>query len=605
MADIIQQLPDSIANQIAAGEVIQRPASAVKELLENSIDSGASNIQLIIKDAGKALVHVIDDGCGMSDTDARMSFERHATSKIRKADDLFCIRSMGFRGEALASIAAIANLELKTRLHDEEIGTCIRIEASEVKVQEPCSATKGTSIAIKNLFFNIPARRNFLKSNPVETRHIIDEFQRVALANPQIAFNMHHNGIEVFHLPPENLRKRIINIFGANYNQRLVPVEESTPVVGIRGFVGKPEFCRKTRGEQYFFVNNRYIRSPYLNHAIINAFEDLIPSSSYPLYVLFLDIDPEKIDINIHPTKQEVKFEDEKIIYTYLHAAVKRALGKYSIAPTLDFDSDPSFEKYTAKPDPSFANRDFSKGWHPPGKEERMTGGEAWKEFMKTDKPENAGNAVITVESDWQEKNENNNLHENGKTDVKPVQIHQRFILTTIKDGMILIDQQAAHERVLFERYLTVLKDAKSMSQKSLFPQTIHLNVSDTQLLKEILPGITALGFDIQEFGTNDFVVHGMPPDLNSQNEQQVIEGLLEQYKVNRESLSGQLHENLAHSLAAEVSIKKGKFLTVAEMNILIDELFACKDFYKSPGGNLTFVKFSLQELEKQFEKKR
>jgi DNA mismatch repair protein MutL len=605
MADIIQQLPDSIANQIAAGEVIQRPASAVKELLENAIDAGASNIQLIIKDAGKALVQVIDDGSGMSDTDARMCFERHATSKIRKADDLFCIRTMGFRGEAMASIAAIANVELKSRLHNEEIGTFIRIEASDVKTQEPCSSPKGTSISIKNLFFNIPARRNFLKSNPVETRHIIDEFQRVALANPGIAFTMHHNGIEVFHLPPDNLRKRIISIFGANYNQRLVPVEENTPVVGIRGFVGKPEFCRKTRGEQYFFVNNRYIRSPYLNHAILHAFDDLIPANSYPLYVLFLDIDPEKIDINIHPTKQEVKFEDEKIIYTYLHAAVKRALGKYSIAPTLDFDTDPSFEKYTAKPDPSFANRDFSKGWHPPGQDERMTGGEAWKEFMKTDMPEQKETSVITVESDWQENREDSKIQGTGKTDVKPVQIHHRYILTTIKDGMILIDQQAAHERILFERYLSLLKSAKNMSQKSLFPQTIHLNISDAQLLKEILPGIKALGFDIQEFGTNDFVVHGMPPDLNDQNEQQVIEGLLEQFKANRESLSGQLNENLAQSMAAGVSIKKGKFLTVAEMNMLIDELFACKDFYKAPNGNLTFVKFSLHELEKQFEKKR
>src|ERR1700743_937657 len=351
MSDIIQLLPDSVANQIAAGEVGQRPASAVKELIENAIDAGADKIQLIIKDAGKSLIQVIDNGCGMSLTDARMSFERHATSKIRKAEDLFAIRTMGFRGEAMASIAAIAQVELKTRRHEDELGTCIFIEGSEVLSQEACSANTGTSICVKNLFYNTPARRNFLKSNSVEMRHIIDEFQRVALANPLIFFTLHHDGQEVYHLPGANLKQRIIHLLGSNYKERLVPVEEDTSVIKLRGFVGKPEFARKTRGEQFFFVNNRFIRDAYLNHAVLTAFEELLPDESYPLYVLFIDIDPSKIDINVHPTKTEIKYQDEKSIYAIIRSAVKRSLGRYNITPSLDFDQENSIEHLiTAKP---------------------------------------------------------------------------------------------------------------------------------------------------------------------------------------------------------------------------------------------------------------
>src|ERR1700761_1345620 len=351
MSDIIQLLPDSVANQIAAGEVVQRPASAVKELMENAIDAGADKIQLIIKEAGKSLIQVIDNGCGMSMMDARMSFERHATSKIKKAEDLFAIRTMGFRGEAMASIAAIAQVELKTRRHEDELGTCINIEASEVLSQEACSANYGTSICVKNLFYNIPARRNFLKSNPVEMRHIIDEFQRVALANPQVFFTLHHDGQEVYHLPAAMLKQRVIHLFGNNYNQRLVPVEEDTSIIKLRGYVGKPEFARKTRGEQFFFVNNRFIKDAYLNHAVLTAFEELLPDDTYPLYVLFIDIDPSKIDINVHPTKTEIKYQDEKAIYAIIRSAVKRALGKYNITPTIDFDQENSIEHLvTSKP---------------------------------------------------------------------------------------------------------------------------------------------------------------------------------------------------------------------------------------------------------------
>src|ERR1700760_850823 len=344
MSDIIQLLPDSVANQIAAGEVVQRPASAVKELVENAIDAGADKIQLILKDAGKSLIQVIDNGCGMSLTDARMSFERHATSKIRKADDLFAIRTMGFRGEAMASIAAISQVELKTRRHEDELGTCIFIEGSEVLKQEACSGNAGTSISVKNLFYNIPARRNFLKSNPVEMRHIIDEFQRVALAHPEIFFTLHHDGQEVYHLPATTLKQRIVHLLGNNYNQRLVPVEEDTTIIKLHGFVGKPEFARKTRGEQFFFVNNRFIKDAYLNHAVLMAFKELLPEDTFPLYVLFIEIDPAKIDINVHPTKTEIKYQDEQTIYAIIRSAVKRSLGRYNITPSLDFDQENSIE---------------------------------------------------------------------------------------------------------------------------------------------------------------------------------------------------------------------------------------------------------------------
>lgn len=351
MPDIIQLLPDAVANQIAAGEVVQRPASAVKELLENAIDAGADQIRLIVKNAGKSLIQVTDNGCGMSITDARHCFERHATSKIRKAEDLFEIRTMGFRGEAMASIAAIAQVELKTKRIEDELGTVIEIEGSEIINQYPENIAAGTNISVKNLFYNIPARRNFLKSNPVEMRHIIEEFQRVALAHPQIFFSLHSDGNELFHLPKESLKQRIVHLFGNSYNQRLVPVEEDTTILRVTGFIGKPEYAKKTRGEQYFFVNNRFVKDPYLHHAVMNAYEEILPSDAFPLYVLFIDIDPSKIDINVHPTKTEIKYEDEKSIYAILRSAVKRSLGRYNITPTLDFDQETSFNQMiTQKP---------------------------------------------------------------------------------------------------------------------------------------------------------------------------------------------------------------------------------------------------------------
>ncbi|MBC7914081.1 MAG: DNA mismatch repair endonuclease MutL, partial [Pyrinomonadaceae bacterium] len=505
MSDIIKLLPDSVANQIAAGEVVQRPASAVKELIENAIDAGAGKIQLIIKDAGKSLIQVIDDGCGMSITDARMCFERHATSKIRKAEDLFAIRTMGFRGEAMASIAAIAQVELKTRRHEDELGSSICIEGSEVVKQEPVSCTAGTSICIKNLFYNIPARRNFLKGNPVELRHIIDEFQRVAFSHPEIFFTFHHDGNEIFHLPQASLKQRIVHIFGGSYNQKLVPLEENTSIINLKGFIGKPEFAKKTRGEQYFFVNKRFIKDPYLNHAVLKAYEELLPDDSYPLYILFIDIDPSKIDINVHPTKTEIKYQDEKSIYAIIRSAVKRSLGQHNLTPSLDFNQETGFNNMiTVKahadivpPAISF-NPDFNP-FHDKNPEREIP-------FLrsmgsgKTEVSKNWGSLYDIVKNPVSEQQQfdlestsvEHQTHKPG--DKQAFQVHNRFIISQIKSGFMLLDQQAAHERILYERFLEQLETHQGASQQSLFPQTVSLNTADFELVKELLPDIHALG---------------------------------------------------------------------------------------------------------------
>jgi len=619
MTDIIQLLPDSVANQIAAGEVVQRPASAVKELVENAIDAGADKIQLIVKEAGKALLQVIDNGCGMSVTDARMSFERHATSKIKRADDLFAIRTMGFRGEALASIAAIAQVELKTRRHEDELGTCIKIEGSVVEGQEACQANTGTSISVKNLFYNIPARRNFLKSNPVEMRHIIDEFQRVALAHPGIFFTLHHDGQEVYHLPATQLKQRIVHLFGNNYNQRLVPVEEDTTIIKLHGFVGKPEFSRKTRGEQFFFVNNRFIKDAYLNHAVLTAFEDLLPEDSFPLYVLFIDIDPSKIDINVHPTKTEIKYQDEKAIYAIIRAAVKRALGKYNITPTLDFDQENSighlitpkpFEEIVA-PQIAF-NPNFNPFWDKKaereipsrsgGSYERQSGAISnnWQtlyEIAKRDdepqQPQIHTEKAISVDE-----------QEIAKTSEKQFfQIHNRYILSPIKSGFMLINQQAAHERVLYEKFLQQLDNHSGVSQQSLFPASVTLNGADFELLRELLPDIRALGFDIREFGKNTVVVEGIPAELSNVGEHELLEHLLEGFKNNQAILKIDKRDNLARALARNGAIKTGTKLSLEEMSLLTDQLFACAMPNVGLSGKPVISTFTLAELMERFEK--
>lgn len=630
MADLIQLLPDAIANQIAAGEVIQRPASVIKELMENSIDAGSTSVKLIVKDAGKTLLQVIDNGCGMSETDARMAFERHATSKIRASQDLFAIRTMGFRGEAMASIAAVAQVEMRTRRQSEELGTRLVIEGSEVKSQEACQCTSGTNISVKNLFFNVPARRNFLKSNTVEMRHIIDEFQRLAIANPDIFFSLHHNNGEIFHLPPGNLRQRIIALFGNAYNKRLVPVSEETDALKLYGFVGKPEFAKKTRGEQYFFVNQRFIKSGYLNHAVTTAFEELLPTDTYPFYVIFIDIDPARIDINVHPTKQEIKFDDEKLVYNYLKVAIRHSLGQYSIMPTLDFDQETSFstnrvqpvreskftvDSYTRESRATAGNNSGSSytnsGMNFAGEEQRQQNNLAnWQKLYegigKADEEEmEAGEseASVTIESEWSKEN---TLDDQAKSFSKqqrpPYQVHASYIVSHIKSGFLLIDQQAAHERILYENYLQVLEKQSASTQKQLFPKTIDLPQADAAVLRDIIPQINLLGYDIQEFGQNTFVINGIPAEMaGHQNEEKAIEILLEQFKSNLE-LKLDIKENLARSLARSTSIKRGQVLSVTEMQALIDKLFACEIPFSSPTGRNCFITFELDDLAKRFE---
>jgi DNA mismatch repair protein MutL len=618
LSDIIKLLPDSVANQIAAGEVVQRPASALKELIENAIDSGADKIQVLIRDAGKSLIQVIDNGCGMSLTDARMCFERHATSKIRKAEDLFAIRTMGFRGEAMASIAAIAQVELRTQRHEDELGTCIRIEGSEIISQEPDSCTPGTSISVKNLFFNTPARRNFLKGNSVEMRHINDEFQRIALANPEVFFTLHHDGNEVFHLPKGSLKQRIIHLFGNAYNQKLVPVEEETSIIDLKGYIGKPEFAKKTRGEQFFFVNNRFIKDPYLNHAVMNAFEEVLSSDSFPLYVLFIDIDPTKIDINVHPTKTEIKYQDEKAIYAIIRSAVKRALGKYNISPTLDFNQETAFSQMiTTKAHediipPTIAfNPDFNP--FSAGRTEReipflrSTGQERqavdknWGSLYEIVQPDQAIQSGIDLGGNRHIEIDKQVLQVFGK---QLFQLHNRFIISQIKSGFMLIDQQAAHERILYERYLQHLENRQGACQQSLFPQTVTLNTIDFELVKELLPDIHALGFQIRTFGKNTFIIDGIPADIGTKiSEVEMLEHLIEGYKNNQSTLKLNKRDSLARALARNTSIKSGLTLSTDEMNSLIDELFACEMPNTSISGKPIISTFTLEELLQRFEK--
>lgn len=616
MADIIHLLPDAIANQIAAGEVIQRPASAVKELLENAIDAGSTAVQLIVRDAGKTLIQVVDNGSGMSDTDARMCFERHATSKISKIDDLFAIRTKGFRGEAMASIAAVAQVEMKTRQMGDDLGTLLRIEGSEVKVQEPCQCPEGTSIAIKNLFYNVPARRNFLKSNPVEMKHIVEEFQRVAMAHPDVFFSLHSNDHELFHLKEGNLRQRIVSIFGSSYNQKLVPVEEEVDFIKIYGFVGKPEAAKKTRGDQYFFVNHRFIKNNYLNHAVFMNYQELIPKDQFAPFCLFLDIDPSRIDINVHPTKQEIKFDDEKSVYGFVRVSVRHALAKYSVTPTLDFEQEQAFNYLQSHGDDSatkphqraemdsgqtYITRSSGANIAPKERSNLQNWQQLYQSAMRHDA--DTGEQTVTIESDFERETSEDAqkpFHQQQE-ERRPYQIHNTYIATQIRSGFILINQQSAHERILYEKCLKSMNERPQSSQQLLFPQTIQCGQQDAALLKELLPDINALGFDIQEFGQTDFVIHGMPADLKGGDEQHIIQSILEDFKNNMAVERLEQREGLARSLARQSSIKTGEALQPEEMKRLIDELFACEQPYVAPGGGLTFVSFDLAELEKRF----
>ena len=611
MEDIIRLLPESIANQIAAGEVVQRPASVVKELLENSVDAESSEISLVLRESGKSLIQIIDNGVGMSTSDARMSFERHATSKIRRSEDLFSIRTMGFRGEALASIAAVAQVELKTRKRGAELGTEIVIHGSEFKSNEPSFTNEGTSLSIKNLFYNVPARRNFLKSNPVELRHILDEFNRVALANPGVTFNMYHNDKEVHQLDPGKLSKRIIQLFGRNYQNQLIPCQEDTTDLQIRGYVGKPEFAKKTRGDQFFFVNGRFIKNNYLNHAVTTAFENLLTEGFHPFYVLFLEMDTAQVDINVHPTKTEVKFQDDRLMYGIILSAVRQALSQFNVTPSLDFSADVNFNYATTQLDhrgsTSVKDRDYSNFKSLDSGKKSV---ENWQDLYKVAKEEDIAvlrqaerewpeSEIVTLKSDLSSGMLELETTEEWK---QSLQLHGQYLIRQVKSGMVLIDQCAAHERILYEKYLSELKGNKGASQSCLFPQQVDLSPSDFLLITELREEFRKLGFDVEEFGQHSIVINGVPTDLSGYSEKEILEGLLEQFKQNREELQLDHHDNLARSLAARTAMKRGKLLDKKETDGLIDRLFACDQPNYTPNGSAIFVVLGLDRIASFFK---
>jgi DNA mismatch repair protein MutL len=615
MADIIQLLPDHVANQIAAGEVVQRPASVVKELLENAIDAGAETIKLIIKDAGKTLVQVIDNGKGMSVTDARLSFERHATSKIRTADDLFHLNTKGFRGEALASIAAIAHVELKTKQEQDEVGTSIEIEGSQVVAQEVVVTPKGSSISVKNLFFNIPARRNFLKSNTVELRHVIDEFHRVALAHPNICFNMFNNGSEAFNLPISNNRQRIVNVFGTKTNEKLVPVEENTEVLKISGFVGKPEYAKKTRGEQYFFVNDRFIKSAYLNHAVASAFDGLLKNGTHPSYFLYLTVDPQTIDINIHPTKTEIKFDDEHTLYALLRSAVKHSLGQFNIAPVLDFERDANLDTpyIYNEAHANTPNIEVDRSFNP--FKEAATSGRQTTVFKKQT-INNWDSLYIGLESKGNDNQQDfSEVHFeseemtpsifDGTTKVEQInttyQIHNKYIVSAIKSGMLVIDQHRAHQRVLYEEFLQHITVKEAASQQLLFPLQLHFSPQEVELIKQLKDDLEHTGFVFADVSNELVEITGVPIGVPESEVSIILEQLISDVENEVPDSHFSATDLLAKSMAKSLAIKTGQSLEKDEQEHLVNSLFACKEPNASPTNRVTFITMSVDELDKKF----
>lgn len=604
MPDIIRLLPDSIANQIAAGEVIQRPASVIKELLDNAVDANATEIYVLIKDSGKTLIHIQDNGSGMSPTDARMSLERHATSKLRTADDLFDIKTMGFRGEALASIAAISHMEIKTRRAEDVIGTRILVEGSVVVVQEGCQCPVGTSIMVRNLFYNVPARRKFLKTDPVEMRHILDEFHRLSLAFENVQFRLIHNDQEIYNLPLGSIRNRILSIFGKKINEFLVPVDEETNYVNFAGYIGKPKLARKSRGEQFVFVNRRFIRSAYLQHAVKSAYEDILPDDQFPFFVLFLEINADKIDVNVHPTKQEIKFEDERIIYNYLRVACRHALGKYSITPTLDFEQEGVIDR---------AANDMTQ--------HHSSSGQVMSSFEKDRQQEKDnikkwGTLLESIEGFSLERHdEGDNIpdpfntlfikpdHRNGYDMPAPVHLWQRYILVPGLTELLIIDQRAAHERIIFESMLKDLSQHNPAIQKLLWPETIQSNAGDTVLLKELLPHLQFLGFDISEFGHGSFIIHGIPAVITDViSPQGAIDDIMDRFKSGHEEIEMKPVERIASALATSMSRRRGESMTQEEMQKLIEQLMATENPYSSPSGRRTFIAVGKEEMFRRFQ---
>lgn len=613
MTDIIHLLPDNIANQIAAGEVIQRPASAVKELLENAVDAGASAVKLMVTDAGKALVQVIDDGKGMSETDARMAFERHATSKISNIEDLFRIKTMGFRGEALASIAAVAQVELKTKRAEDTLGTFIEIENSQVIKQEACAFQMGTSISMKNLFFNVPARRNFLKSNAAEMRHIVEEFIRVAMAFPNVFFSLTSNGQEVFHLDAGTLKQRIVQILGSQYNAKLVSVNEETDYLNIYGFVGKPETARKTRGDQYFFVNNRFIKSAYLNHAVNSAFDEMIAKDSFPSYVLYIDLDPSVVDINVHPTKQEIKFEDEKIIYAFVQAAVKHALAQFSIAPSLDFTLNADIQGLDAVSKPFTTDkRDAASGSNlfktftqsnqahfieATDKSELKS----WKSFYESSGMSNTEHSSPSENQQQLLTDQLNKKQLRVLPDTNLLQLHNTYIIASTNSGFLLVHQQLAHERILYERYSLAAHGQQMATQQSLFPVELEMAGADAALLKDLLPDLLAIGYQVEIKNDQTFVIQGIPADILPGNEKHAIELLIEQFKHFSSDIKFSKREKLVRCMSRQQAIKAGQSLTQKEMITLVEDLFTCGSPNITPTGSPTYLEFKEDYLDRMF----
>ena len=622
MTDIIQLLPDHVANQIAAGEVVQRPASVVKELLENAIDAGATDIKLIVKDAGKTLIQVIDNGLGMSVTDARLCFERHATSKIKEAEDLFNLNTKGFRGEAMASIAAVAHVELKTKQENEELGTCLKIEGSQVTSQEPDCPAKGTSVAVKNLFYNIPARRNFLKSDTIETRHIVTEFQRVALAHNDISFSLNHNNSEVYSLKAGNLKQRIVGVFGGKTNEKLVPISEDTDIISINGFVAKPEFAKKKRGEQFFFVNDRFIKSSYLHHAVSSAFDGLLGSGYHPSYFLYLQVPPESIDINIHPTKTEIKFDNEKHLYAIIRATVKHSLGQYNVAPVLDFNRDASMDtpyalegkEYSSEPkitiDPNF--NPFDSGTNQqtytqstPTKKTFATNG-----FQSQQLPEweslytGIENDVFETEKETQQATLNLETTEEEKKTGKTFQIHQKYLLSSIKSGVVLIHQNLAHQRILYEEFLENITVKEAASQQLLFPVEISYTKEEISLLKELQEDLENAGFLFDKIHTDSIVVKGIPSSITESQITIILEQLLDDIKEEVPDSSFSQLDVISKSLAKSLAIKTGSKLNEKEQESLVNNLFSCKEPTVSPYGKKVFETLTIGELDKIFNAK-
>lgn len=628
MSSIIQLLPDHVANQIAAGEVVQRPASVVKELLENAVDAKANDIKLIIKDAGKSLVQVIDNGVGMSVTDARLCFERHATSKIRAAEDLFSLHTKGFRGEALASIAAIAHVEMKTKQEQDELGTHLAIEGGKFVSQDVAVLPKGTSFAVKNLFFNISARRNFLKSDTVEHRHIVDEFQRVALAHPNIHFTMYHNGSEMFNLPASNLRQRIVNIFSGKTNEKLVPIQESTEIVGIQGFVSKPEFAKKNRGEQFFFVNDRFIKSGYLHHAIMAAYEGLLKDGCQPSYFIYLDVPPNTIDINIHPTKTEIKFDDEHALYAILRSAIKHSLGQFNVAPVLDFDRDSNldtpyeYEKKEASmpliqvdanfnpfgdPDPipakSYSSGSNSSSYSGSGSSYRKPESSNWESLYVGLKQDTE---TITDIQDIQFESEEVtgslfNDKEIEEAIYKTYQIHKKYIVSPIKSGMVIIDQQRAHQRVLYEQFLANMTVHQASSQQLLFPLNLYFSSQEIVLISELELSLVNTGFVFEEIKEDSVVISGIPVNVTESEVSILLEQLLSDLQDEIPESSFSQNDTIAKSMAKSLAVKTGTYLTEREQENLVNGLFACKEPNVSPFHKPTFITMSVEDLDKKF----